>query len=412
MMRRTPLEINNMDLLLKDVRIVDFNKDFNGDIYIKNGIIEEVEREIKRDCRTIACKGFVALPSFVDMHCHFRDPGFTYKEDIETGSHAAVKGGYTGVNLMANTNPPCSTMDTVNYVLNKAKAIGIVDFHQTVSITKDLKGKSIDHLDDITYPVRFISDDGKGVYDDRLMYEAMEKAKQLNLTVISHAENKDITPIDTRLSENIETVRNICLAENTKARLHMAHVSTKEAMDAIIEAKIRGVDVTCEVTPHHIYLDNSFDYRVNPPLRDREDIEFLIDAIKNNYVDVISTDHAPHSLEDKKNGAPGISGIETAFSVCFTALVQENNITLNKLSEIMSKNPSQIMGLNKGKIEKGYDGDITIVDINKKVKVDSKEFASKGKNTPFDGMELFGEVVMTIKGGKIVYSKGDNIDDN
>lgn len=401
-----------MELLLKNVRIVDFNKDFYGDIYIKNGIIEEVQKEIKRDCRTIACKGLIALPSFVDMHCHFRDPGFTYKEDIETGSYGAVRGGYTGVNLMANTNPICSTMDTVNYVLDKAKTIGIVDVHQTVSITKDLKGASIDHLDNITYPVRFISDDGKGVLSDRIMYEAMEKAKELNLTVISHAENEELTPIDTRLSENIETVRNICLAEKTKAKLHMAHVSTKEAMDAIIEAKKRGIDVTCEVTPHHIYLDNSFDYRVNPPLRDKEDIEFIIDAIKNGYVDVISTDHAPHSFEDKEKGSPGISGIETAFSVCYAALVLKNNITLNKLSEIMSKNPSEIMGFNKGKIEKGYDGDITIVDINKKVKVDSREFASKGKNTPFDGMELFGEVVMTIKGGKIVYSKGDNIDDN
>jgi dihydroorotase len=175
-------------------------------------------------------------------------------------------------------------------------------------------------------------------------------------------------------------------------------------MDCIIASKKKGTNLTCEVTPHHIGLTDEVKYKVNPPIRTRSDVSFLINAIKEGWVDAIGTDHAPHSHEDKKNGSPGISGIETSFSVCYTKLVKEGHINLNKLSEIMSKNPGRIMGLNKGKIQIGYDGDLVLVDINKSVMVDADKFQSKGKNTPFDGMKLYGEVKMTIKGGKVVYS--------
>jgi dihydroorotase len=239
------------------------------------------------------------------------------------------------------------------------------------------------------------------------MLLAMQKAKKIGIGIMSHAEFDEINKYDTRLSENLMTSRDIELARYTDCHLHMAHVSTKEAMEEIILAKQRHINVTCEVTPHHIGLVNS-NYRVNPPIRCEEDALFLIHAIKQGWVDAIGTDHAPHTAEDKRNGSPGLSGIETAFSVCYTKLVKENGTTLNRLSEIMSKRPGELLGLNKGQIRIGFDGDIVLVDLNKNYKVNSLEFASKGKNTPFDGMELFGIVEATIKGGKIVYKREEN----
>jgi dihydroorotase len=334
----------------------------------------------------------------------FRDPGLTYKEDILSGSRAAVRGGYTAVNLMANTKPVCCSMDIFQYVKNKAMEIGLIDVHQTISITRNLEGKDISHLDEISNEVKFISDDGRGIVDNRVMYDGMKKALEKNFIVISHVEDEKLAAFDTRLSENLMTSRDVALSEYTGCHLHVAHVSTKEAMKCIIASKRKGNNITCEVTPHHIGLTDEVKYKVNPPIRTRSDVSFLINAIKEGWVDAIGTDHAPHSHEDKKNGSPGISGIETSFSVCYTKLVKEGHINLNKLSEIMSKNPGRIMGLNKGKIQIGYDGDLVLVDINKSVMVDADKFQSKGKNTPFDGMKLYGEVKMTIKGGKVVYS--------
>jgi dihydroorotase len=341
----------------------------------------------------------------VDLHAHFREPGFTYKEDIESGSKAAVKGGYTALNLMANTKPVCSRMETVEYVLDKAKQIGLATLHQTVSITKDLDGKDISHLDSIDEKVRFISDDGKGVEDNYIMLKAMNKAKEKDLILISHAEAGGLSKVDMRLAENFMTWRDVELAKYTGCHLHMAHVSTKEAMEYIIEAKDKGHNITCEITPHHIALSKNLNYKVNPPIRGKDDIDFLIKAIKNGYVDAIATDHAPHSEEDKKNGAPGISGIETSFAACYTKLVKENHITLSRLSEIMSKSPASIMNLNIGAIEEGYKADLVIVDLEKNYEINSENFISKGKNTPFNGMNVQGEILLTLKEGKKVYEK-------
>lgn len=396
-----------MELLIKNSRIIDSSQDFIGDVYINKGKIEELGKNINKNCKVINGEGLVLLPSFMDLHSHFREPGLTNKEDILSGCLAAVKGGYTGVNLMANTKPVCSSMDIVNYVLEKSKIIDLVDVIQTVSITRDMNGTETEHLDEIKNSVRFISDDGKGVLKSKVMLDAMIKAKEKGITVISHAEEEEITPFSTRLSENIITSRDICLAKFTGCHLHMAHVSTKEAMMEIIEAKKMGYNITCEVTPHHLALTEETPYRVNPPFRNTEDIKFLIDAIKNNYVDAIATDHAPHTPEDKINGAPGISGIETAFQVCYTKLVREGHITINKLSEIMSKNPAKLMGYNKGEIKIGYDGDVVLVDLNFRERITAESFVSKGKNTPFEGMEFYGGIMKTIKAGRIVYRRED-----
>lgn len=396
-----------MELCIKNAKVVDWCGTFIGDVYIKNGIITEIGKDLEKNCNIINAKGLTLMPSFVDLHAHFRDPGLTYKEDIESGSKAAVKGGFTMVNLMANTNPVCSSMDTVNYVKDKAKETGLIDIHQVVSITRNFDGQDISHLDEIDNSIKVISEDGKDVVDSMVMLKAMKKAEEKDFTVMCHCEDPYLSNYDMRLAENIMTKRNIEFSKITNCKLHIVHVSTLEAMSDIIEAKKQGLKVTCEVAPHHLALTNKYNYRVNPPLRDKEDIDFLIKAIKEGYVDAIATDHAPHSEEDKIKGAPGISGLETAFSITYTKLVREKNISLNKLSEIMSKNPSELLGVNKGTIEIGYEGDLVLLDLEASYEINSREFWSKGKNTPLNGMKVYGKIVKTIKGGKEVYSNDE-----
>ncbi|HHV26804.1 MAG TPA: dihydroorotase [Tissierellia bacterium] len=398
-----------MKLLLKGAKVIDYNKEFKGDIYIEDGKILDFGPDLNYDCEIINCNGLVVMPSFIDLHTHFRDPGFTYKEDLYTGSKAALKGGYTFVNLMANTNPICSSMEVVNYVLEKSKELDLIDIHQTVSITKDFDGKTLEHIDSLGKEVKFLSDDGKGVQESVVMYRALKKAKEKNLTIIAHEEDEGIVGVDSRLSENIMTFRDIELVRGTRAKLHLAHVSTKQAIEGIVKGKEEGLPITCEVTPHHISLYNN-SYKVNPPIRKKEDVSALIEAIKAGYVDAIGTDHAPHSVEDKKNGACGISGLETAFSISYTTLVRGGHTSLNKLSEIMSANPGEIADINKGRIEVGYDGDLVLLDLNKEVKINSKNFVSKGKNTPFNGEKYWGEIIATIKSGKVKYNGGIEVD--
>lgn len=397
-----------MNLLIKNANIIDAYENFNGDILIIDGKISEIGKEInKTEVETIDAKGLTLMPAFIDTHAHFREPGLTHKEDIESGSKAAAKGGYTGVCLMGNTNPICSTREVVEYVRNRAKEIGLVDIHQCVSITENFGGKSIEHLNAFEDDSELvaITDDGVGVMDSSIMMKAMEKAKENNWIVMSHAEDKTFSKIDMRIAEDLMTIRDLYLAKVTKARLHMAHVSTVESITAIRRAKKEGANVTCEVTPHHIGLTTEeSNYRVNPPIREKDDVKAIIEGIKDGTVDCIGTDHAPHTQEDKEKGAPGMVGLETAFSICYTELVKKYGITINKLSELMSRNPANILGMNKGSITIGKDGDLVLVDLNKEVIIDKDKFVSKGKNTPFHGRKYFGEVVMTIKAGKVIYS--------
>ena len=398
-----------MNLLIKNARIVDSTQDFVGDLYIENGLISEVSKNIDKDnVELIDAKGLTLMPSFIDTHAHFREPGLTWKEDVETGSKAAVKGGYTGVCLMANTVPVCSTKEVLEIVRNRSKEVGLIDVHQCLSITKNFDGKTLEHLDELSNDkeIKAISDDGVGVSNGQVMYDALVKAKKNNWVVMSHAETSEFSKMDMRVAENMMTWRDVELCKLTGGRLHMCHVSTKESMKYIVDAKILGANVTCEVTPHHIKLTRDInDYRVNPPIREEEDVKFLINAIKTGMVDCIGTDHAPHTEEEKLKGSPGMVGLETAFPICYTTLVKENGISLNRLSEIMSKNTANILGMNKGVIGVGFEGDLVLLDLDKKIKVDKNNFASKGHNTPFEGMEFYGDVIMTIKSGKVVYKK-------
>ncbi|EHK2441814.1 dihydroorotase [Clostridium perfringens] len=398
-----------MNLLIKNVNLIDESNNFFGDIYIEKGVIKELGTELNKECETLDGKGLVLMPAFIDTHAHFRDPGFEYKEDIESGSKAAVRGGYTTVTLMPNTKPVCSSKKVLDYVVNKGKEVGLVDLYQTVSITKNLSGEEINHLREFegNPNVKAITDDGKGVSDSKIMMEAMKIAKENNWIVMSHAESPEFSKVDMRLAENMMTWRDITLSKFVDCRLHMSHVSTKEAMKYIIEGKNDGVKVTCEITPHHLALNNKIsNYRVNPPIREEEDVNFLIKAIKMNYVDCIGTDHAPHSKEDKEKGAPGMIGIEQAFSICYTKLVKENHISLNKLSQLMSGNAAKLLNINKGKLQPGFLGDLVLIDLNKKRIFKEEDIVSRSKNTPFNGMEFYGDVVVTIKSGKIVY-KGE-----
>jgi len=398
-----------MELLIKNARIVDVTQDFVGDIYIKDGLIEEIGKEINKDnIEILNCDGKIIMPAFIDTHAHFREPGLTWKEDIETGSRAALKGGYTGVCLMANTNPICSSRETLEYVRHKSKELNLIDVHQCLSVTKNFDGITLSHLEELAddKEIKAISDDGIGVSNSNIMLEAMKIAKKNNWVIMSHAESPEFSKVDMRIAENMMTLRDVELAKLSKARLHMCHVSTKESIKHIIDGKMSGANITLEVTPHHIGLTRDInDYRVNPPIREKEDVDAIIQAIKLGMVDTIGTDHAPHTAEEKKKGSPGMVGLETAFSVCYTKLVKENNISLNKLSELMSYNPAKLLDMNKGKISVGIEGDLVLVDIDKKIKVNPEEFSSKGRNTPFDGMEYYGEVLATIKGGEIKYTQ-------
>lgn len=394
-----------MNLLIKNAHVVDAFQEFEGDIYIENGIITEIAENIDKDnVEVLDCNGKTVMPSFIDTHTHFRDPGLTHKEDIETGSRAALRGGYTGVCTMANTKPIVSDKETLQYIRNKSKKLNLIDVHQCVSVTKDFDGVTLSHLEVFKddKELKAISDDGKGVSNSNTMLQAMEIAKENNWIIMSHAESPEFSKVDMRIAENMMTLRDLELAKLSGAHLHMCHVSTKECVKAIIEAKLAGANVTMEITPHHIGLTRDInDYRVNPPIREKEDVEAIINAVKLGMVDTIGTDHAPHTAEDKKNGSPGMVGLETAFSICYTKLVKENGISLNTLSRLMSYNGAKLLGMNKGKVSVGTEGDLVVLDLDKEITVDSSRFASKGKNTPFEGMKYFGEVLTTIKGGKV-----------
>ena len=350
-------------------------------------------------------KGRTVLPAFIDTHCHWRTPGFEYKEDIATGSAAAAAGGYTFVNLMPNTKPVCSSADIAHSVMAEAERIGLCAANQTVSITQNFDGRTLDHLKTLPEDLKFITEDGKGVQSGNVMAKAFAIAAQRGLTIMSHAEDMDISPWDYRLAENIETVRNLHLSEYYGTRLHMCHVSTKEAVEAIGAAKWKGVPVTCEVTPHHLWFADT-DYRVNPPIRKAEDVDALIEAIRLGVVDAIATDHAPHTDEEKAAGAAGMVGLETAFGVCYTKLCREKGLPLARLAELMSTAPAEILGLaGHGRVLPGYAADLALVELDTPYTVDKNALHSKSHNCPYDGAQLFGRVDLTIKGGKVTWKR-------
>ncbi|WP_370828441.1 dihydroorotase family protein [Fournierella massiliensis] len=390
-------------MLIKNAKLSDGTQ---VDVLIQDGKIAGLMQNMPAHGEeVIDAAGRTLMPGFIDLHCHWRTPGFEYKEDIATGSAAAAAGGYTFVNLMPNTRPVCSSAAQAHAVMDEAERLGICGANQTVSITENFDGQTLDHLKSLPEDLRFITEDGKGVQNNEVMAKAFAICAQRDLVLMSHAEDMQISKWDYRLAENIETVRNLHLSEYYGTRLHMCHVSTREAIAAIGDAKRRGVPVTCEVTPHHLWFADT-DYRVNPPIRQPEDVQALVEAIRTGVVDAIATDHAPHSAEDKANGAAGMIGLETAFGVCYTKLCREQGLDIYYLEALMSRFPAAILGLaGKGAVQVGMDADLTLVELDTPYVVDASAMQSRSHNTPFDGATLYGRVDLTIRGGRVTYQR-------
>lgn len=375
-----------------------------NDLYVEDGII--VEKFPKEEADEIVdCNNLALLPSFTDLHVHFRDPGFTYKEDLETGSHAALKGGFTNVLLMGNTKPTVSSPEIYEDIIKRGKDLGLIGIDQVYTITKNFDGKTLDHLDSLPESVKFLSDDGVGVNDDSVMYQAMFRAKKLGVKMTLHEEVAKVSAIDYEVAEDAMTLRDCYYAYKLDMPVHFSHVSTKGAMTAIKYFKDLGAKITCEVTPHHLYFaDKARDeVRVNPPIRKEKDRKFLLQMIKEGYVDAISTDHAPHSAKEKEQNAPGFIGLETAFSTCYEVLVKSGLISLNDLVRIMSTKPSEILNIKKGKLKPGYLADFTLVDLDKSYEYRKEDIKSKSKNSLMIGKTLHGVVERVYRKGVLKY---------
>ena len=396
-------------MIIKNIRIVDDTQDFTGDILVKEGIIASIGKNLPDDGEPqydYSGQNLTLLPAFTDLHVHFRDPGFTHKEDVISGSKAAIRGGFTAVNLMPNTNPVCSCLAIAKDVEQRVGEAGFITANQTLSMTKNLEGKDYEHLKKLNRgDVLFVTDDGKGVNDDTVMEEIFKICKEKEIIIMAHEEDSRYSATDMRKAENEMTFRDLELCRKLDGKIHFCHVSTIESIESIATYKAQGVQVTCEVTPHHITATGESEnhYKVNPPLREQKDIDALIKAIQSGIVDAIATDHAPHTTEDKAGGAPGMTGLEIAFPLCYTALVKTGKITLQQLVKLMSVTPSAMMRLHKGRIEKGMDADFVIVELETPYIIDSTQFVSKGKNTPFNGKKVYGRVVQTFRRGSEIF---------
>lgn len=382
------------DHVIKDV--IPYSKSAPGELskrFMKDSCPAEVIKEVD-------LMGATVTPSFVDLHTHLRDPGLTQKETIETGLRAAMTGGFSTIVAMANTKPVISSKELAYENMVKAQRLALgVRLFQAVSITRDFGGYDISHLDNLnSHDIPIISEDGQDVQDESTMRSAMLVAKKKGIIVACHCQSKNP---DMRAAEDEATARNLALALDTGARVHICHVSTKKSIGLVREAKRRGANVTCEVTPHHLLLTEDSLKRVNPPLRGQEDIDALLEGVADGTVDAIASDHAPHTLEDKRQGAPGFSGIETSFSACNTVF-EKSGLNKTLLIKLMAGNPSKILGLDGssdktfglkfGRLKSGYQAEWTIIDIDKEWVVHGNDFVSKGKVSAFEGMTLKGKV--------------------
>ncbi|MCL2084238.1 MAG: dihydroorotase [Oscillospiraceae bacterium] len=400
-----------MSLLIKNAGLPEGGQ---ADIYIENGVILHIRRAESGiedyDARVsladrIDASGLCVMPAFADMHTHLRTPGQTHKETLETGCAAAVRGGYTAVCAMANTDPVCSSSEQAQFIAGEANALGLCDVFQCVSLTDGFDGKSTRHLDSLSPggAVRCVSEDGRGVADGAVFLEAVRKANAFGVLPLIHAEDARFSHVDTAAAEDLETLRDLYLIEKYGCAAHFCHVSTRASAQAILDAKQRGAAVTFEVTPHHLALNESVDFRVNPPLRPEADRRFLLDITAAGLTDVIATDHAPHTESDKRAGAPGLVGLETAFPVCYTVLCVQMGMPLTALISMMSANPRRLLGMPEARLGEGFPADLVLADLNVRHTVGASGFASLGRNTPFDGMTYQGAVCAAIKGGNVVY---------
>jgi len=433
-------------LLIRGGHIIDPSQGIDkiGDLLIAEGkIVQAGGTVIPGEAKNFDASGLVVCPGFIDLHCHLREPGFEDKETIATGTKAAAIGGFATVCCMANTEPPLDTPAAVDWVKQKANRDSLVAVLPIGCITKARKGEELTDMAELAKAgVLAFSDDGNPVASSQLMRRAMEYSRDRGLPIIDHCEDKTLSAngiinegqMSAKLgvkgipaaAEEIMVARNLILANLTKARLHIAHASTKGSVELIRRAKEEGISVTAEVTPHHLTLteerimgkasNKPFDTnaKVNPPLRTKEDVQALIKGLKGGVIDAVATDHAPHTLADKKCGlelaAFGISGFETALG-CLMGLVHQGEISLTQLISKLTCEPAKVIGRNGelGTLKAGTPANITILDPDREWIVESRNFASKGKNTPYDGYKFKGKVMATISEGKLVYTDGSLI---
>ncbi|MBW2554646.1 MAG: dihydroorotase [Deltaproteobacteria bacterium] len=423
-------------LLIKNGRVIDPSGDIDDhlDILVDQGKIVKLRRGVDKKekesevVQIIDAQGKVVVPGLIDMHVHLREPGYEYKETIKTGCQAAASGGFTSIACMPNTSPINDNQAVTEYILDKAKREGCVNVFPVGAITKGLEGEFLAEMGELRNAgVVAVSDDGKSVINGELMRRGMEYARNFNLLVICHCENPDLVAggvmnegfTSTRLglkgipnaAEETIVARDIILAEMTGCRVHIAHVSTEGAVRIIREAKSRGVNVTAETAPHYFSLSEealeSFDtnLKVNPPLRSAIDVEAVKEGLKDGTLDVIATDHAPHSSLEKDvefdYASSGLVGLETALPLALQ-LVKEKVLSLSELITKFTANPAKILNMSKGRLNPGNDADITIIDVSLKNRVDVNQFKSRSRNSPFHGWELEGGAVFTIVKGKVI----------
>jgi dihydroorotase len=416
--------IKNGDVVLKD-------KVVKCDVLIEDKKIVKIAKGIKVDgCKVVDAEGKTVIPGIIDMHVHLREPGFEGKEDIQSGSLAAVAGGVTQVCCMPNTNPVCDNAVVVTYIKARQKEVNLCKINPIGAITQGEKGESLAEIGKMAAAgVVALSDDGRSVMNSNVMRLGMEYASGFNLKCLCHCEdanlvdggvvnegyNSTLTGLkgSLRAAEDIMIARDILLSESLNVPVHICHVSTYSGVAIIRDAKRRGVKVTAETCPHYFTLTDDiikdFDTftKVNPPVREEKDRLAIIEGLKDGTLDCIVTDHAPHSRKDKEVeynlAAFGMSGIETSFALSYTYLVKNGIMTLEELMRLMSYNPAGVLNLDGGEITEGGVADLAIVDLKQKYVIDGEKFYSKGKNTPFNGWEVYGKVLTTIVDGEVKF---------
>lgn len=433
-----------MTTLIKNGRVLDplTKTDEILNVLITDGKISDIGKDISCTAdKVIDAEGLWVTPGLIDMHVHLREPGFEYKETIATGTRSAAVGGFTTICCMPNTEPVIDNEIVAEYINMKASREGVVNVLPIGSITKGQEGKVLANIGKMAkVGICAISEDGKTVANAQLMKTALKYAGMFNLPVLSHCE--DISLVGSGQmnageaasllgmkgisadSEEVIVARDIILAKSANAQLHLCHLSTKGSVQLVREAKLRGEKVTAEVTPHHFTLTDEClkgydpNFKMNPPLRSKSDVEALKNGLKDGTIEVIATDHAPHHIDEKncefENAANGIIGLETSLQLSMTKLL--GILSPLQLIEKMSLNPARVLGINKGTLSVGGDADVTIIDPNAKTKINAAEFVSKAKNSPFDEYEVNGRVMYTIVGGNIVVEnarlKGEFVIDN
>lgn len=425
-----------MNLLIKEGRVLDpaSRTDKVMDVLVKDGFITDMKENIDESLAddVIDASGCMVMPGLIDLNAHFREPGYEHKETIRTGARAAARGGYTTVCMMPNTKPAIDNVDILNFVNEKADEVTDLNLYTIAAMTAGQEGEYLTDFEALKDAGAIaVSDNGGTIMNARTARQAMRQAAEVDIPVFAHCEDTNLAARGVMnagerakelglfgIMDSVEDVivaRDILLAKNTGAKLHISHVSTKESAFIIKTAKEHGMDITAEVAPHHFTLTeqdvagDDANFKINPPLRTAEDVKALKEALASGAIDVIATDHAPHHPTEKEKSfdeAPfGVVGLETAVPVTITELVRTGILTPLQMVEKMSYNPAKILGIDRGELSPGKAADITIINPALEYEIDSNRFASKGKNTPFEGRHVYGKVMYTIVGGRIVYSE-------